>query len=252
MGFVFKEGRDLVGFEITLFNVPGSLSSATSVFKNHGINIVFIEMFPIGKGEGLLFVVGDFTGVDIDSNVIVEELKGFEEYIKDVNIAPSVGDIVYSSNIVIKDIGGVRVILWSKDSMIGFVEGIRERLGEGGLHLLQHLGHGVGTKIYEYHIQRAGVSSAEDVINVLNAVISGHRWGKIIHSERDDNKLCIRIFRLWECEVLKGKVDKPASNFFKGVLTGLFSAFYGKEVIVREAKCIALNDPYCEYIIEAV
>jgi|Deesub1362A_J573_1020465.scaffolds.fasta_scaffold00012_123 hypothetical protein len=253
MGFVFKSGRNLVGFEITLYNVPGSLSTATGVFKQYNVNIVFIEMFSVAKEEGILFVVGDFTDVEVDPDMVYKDLKDLRDYIKDVNIAPTIGDIVYSSNIVVKDLGGVRAIIWSHANMSGFIEGVREKLGvEMGVNLLFHIGRDVGEKVYDYYIKKAGVSAVEDVVSGLNAVISGHKWGKIIDSMVDDKRVILRFSNLWECEVLHNKVSEPASNFFRGVLCGLFSRFYGREVVVREVKCVAVGDNYCEYVIEVV
>ena len=61
------------------------------------------------------------------------------------------------------------------------------------------------------------------------------------------DKIIIRHDKLWECEVQKGLVDKPASHLLRGVLAGFFKELLGKRVDVNETKCIALGDPYCQF-----
>ena len=59
-----------------------------------------------------------------------------------------------------------------------------------------------------------------------------------------------KTIRIWEnCEnssnVLFAATDEPSCYFTTGFLNGLFSAV--KNQRVREIKCIAAGDPYCEW-----
>ena len=62
-----------------------------------------------------------------------------------------------------------------------------------------------------------------------------------------DNKIIIRHNKLWECEIQKGLVDKPASYLLRGILTGFFESLLRKKVLVNETRCVAVGDPYCQF-----
>jgi predicted hydrocarbon binding protein len=52
--------------------------------------------------------------------------------------------------------------------------------------------------------------------------------------------------RMWEnCESFGLDTGQPSCNFTTGFLNGLFSV--AKKQRVREIKCIAAGDPYCEW-----
>ncbi len=87
---------------------------------------------------------------------------------------------------------------------------------------------------------------------LLEAITRGAGWTELIGYEEADDKIIIRLERLWECEIQKSIVDKPASNFVRGLLAGFFKKLLGKEVVVKETKCIALGDPYCQFEINIV
>jgi predicted hydrocarbon binding protein len=64
---------------------------------------------------------------------------------------------------------------------------------------------------------------------------------------RSDKEFWITVDRLWECESLKGKIDKPAGNLFRGMLTGIFRGFFNRDVVVKETECIAIGDDHCKF-----
>ena len=60
----------------------------------------------------------------------------------------------------------------------------------------------------------------------------------------------IRLYGNFECTPFKGKRDRPMSHLIRGGLAGVFREAYGREFMVREVKCIAKGDEYCEFVIE--
>jgi predicted hydrocarbon binding protein len=51
----------------------------------------------------------------------------------------------------------------------------------------------------------------------------------------------------FECEGQQS--DKPNSQFIRGHIAGLFSNMLNEDLDCRETKCMALGDPYCEFVI---
>ena len=253
MVFLFKKGRELVGFDIVLPNIPGTLRYICSITEKYGLNIVYIEECGISRESGRFFIVIDFTDKDIAPETLLTEFRKAKKYVYSADFSSSLNDIIYPKSFCSKDIGGVRAILLAVAGMKGIIIGIREHLGEeGGNTLLYHLGYGDGVESYKVYAMSMGIENVTDAISLLAALSKGTGWADIIGYEATDNKITIRLEKLWECEIQKDTVDKPASNYMRGLLAGYFKSLLKKEVIVKETKCIALGDPYCQFEINII
>ena len=248
MVYLFKKGRNLVGFEIVLRNVPGAMSYTFSLTKNYGLNGVYIEECGISEESGRFFIAVDFTDKDIDPEALLAEFRGAKDYIVNADISPSLGDIIFPLKFCAKDIGGMRAILLGSGNMRGIILGIKESLGEdGGNTFLYHLGYGVGGELYKMYAEPMKIKDIRKGILLLEALARGAGWADIIGYELTGNKMIIRFDRLWECEIQKGRADKPASNYVRGILTGFFKALSDRDLVIKESKCIAVGDPYCQF-----
>ncbi len=253
MVFLFKGGRELVGFEMVLPNIPGVLRNVCSIIEKYGLNIVYIEGCELSGEAGDFFIAVDFTDTDVTPETLLKEFRKNKEYITSADISPSFSDIIFPSKFCAKDIGGMRAILSSMATMRGIVMGVREHLGvESGNALLYHIGYGIGEEFYKIYAEPRGIKDLNEVFLLIEALTKGSKWGDFIGYERADDKIILKFERLWECEIQKGIVDKPASNFMRGILAGAFETILGKEVIVKETKCIAVGDPYCQFEISII
>jgi predicted hydrocarbon binding protein/KaiC/GvpD/RAD55 family RecA-like ATPase len=130
----------------------------------------------------------------------------------------------------------------------------RPRLGnEISLHVLGHimvlpamasdryrmamrLGGAIGGKRVGEHLMDAGVSEDEAVKRILN-FLEYCKVGKVTMGE---------TLRMKEnCESFMVKAEEPSCHFTTGFLNGFFSAV--KNQHVKETKCIAMGDSYCEW-----
>ena len=75
---------------------------------------------------------------------------------------------------------------------------------------------------------------------------------RILECDEENLRFVIRLHRNFECAPFKGKRDRPTSHLIRGALAGVFKEAYGREFKVREVKCIAKGDEYCEFVIEPV
>ena len=58
------------------------------------------------------------------------------------------------------------------------------------------------------------------------------------------------VYDSFECELFRGS-DRPRSNLVRGMIAGWATELFKRKVSVKEVKCIAKDDPYCEFVIEA-
>jgi len=93
----------------------------------------------------------------------------------------------------------------------------------------------VGTEVGQ-HLMEAGVTGDEAIRRVID-FMQYCNVGKITLRE---------TIRMREsCETFGFEIGEPSCYFATGFLNGLFSAVKGQHV--REVKCIAAGDPYCEW-----
>ena len=253
MVYLFKEDMDLVGFEVVLPNRPGALEFALSLVKKHDLNIIHIENCTFNKKICRFFMAIDFTDKEVSPEDLLRDFKESKDYIVDAVISPNLKDIIFPSKFCVKDLGGMRAILLGLGNMKGIILGIKKEFGvESGNSFLYHLGYDVGEETYEVYAVPREMKSFSDGIMLLKALVRGAGWADIIEYEETDDKIIISFEDLWECEIQKGLVDKPASHYIRGFLAGFFSNLLEKKVIVNETKCIAVEDPYCQFEINII
>ena len=92
------------------------------------------------------------------------------------------------------------------------------------------------------HLMEAGIKEDEAVKRVLN-LLENCKVGKVAMGETIKIKENFEIF-IWTIFV-PTKSQEPLCFFTTGFLNGFFSTV--KNLHVKEIKCIAMGDPYCEW-----
>ena len=245
-------GEEEVGFELVLADMPGALSRISCIPEEHNLNIRYIETCFRSNREYDLFMAIDFSESEVSPEEILEEFRE-NEYVLDATIAPRFKNIIYPSKFCIKDLGGVRGILCGVATMKGIIRGVKEEMGEEvGNTFLYHMGYDIGREVYRIYAEPLDIREFGDGVKVLKALGRGAGWTEIKEYWMEGSKITIRTERLWECEMQKELVDKPASHFVRGLFAGFFKEFLGKDLKIEETKCIALGDPYCQFEINII
>lgn len=170
---------------------------------------------PIGELKGYLEAI-DSSIVDKVHDRLMEQLMGFLVHGKPLAERPTVGSgILYEE---MHHVTGVPAL---------FSERYRMALRMGGAKAGKEVGE---------HLMEAGVIGNEAIKRVIN-FMEYCKVGKIDLGET------IKIKE--NCETFGLETGEPSCFFTTGFLNGLFSAV--KNQHVREIKCIAAGDPFCEW-----
>jgi len=173
---------------------------------------------PIGELKGYLEAI-DSTVVAKVHDRLMEQLIGFLVHGKPLPERPTAGNRIFYEEM--HHVTGVPSL---------FSERYRVALRMGGAKAGKEVGE---------HLMEAGVTGDEAIKRVID-FMAYCKVGKINSGE---------TIRMWEnCESFGLKTGQPSCNFTTGFLNGLFSAV--KNQRVREIKCIAAGDPYCEWEIK--
>ena len=248
---VSDRSRRLYGFEIIAYDRPGVAARISEIFARYNVNIVkIVNSLSDDEGKVLVYVVGDFSKARVTPDKLMNQLvRENKDYVLEVYKAPRLGSIIYSDKIFPLKIGDYRVVSWGPANLRGFLIDLKKTLGdEVACTILFHLGEAVGRATYESYISPID-SNLEIAVDVIRGLMIAYGWGKILEYEINEyiRRMVISVDRLWECELMEGKVDKPASVYFKGFLSGFFSKHFNRRVIVREIECVAKGDKQCTF-----
>jgi len=202
------------------------------------------------KRGGIIFLV-DFTDSDAMPQSVAEELKSLE-FVEDVTIIEPIVDGFLIDDATFPIMLGRRRALILDDGMLrGIFISFRERLGSGGEAMLYHLGLEAGRSRGRHAAmlaQRVGIKSLDKGLETVAKALKALGYGIIEFIELQENppRARVRIYNSIECELGRG-AGHPFSQYIRGLITGIASEFFKREMTAREVKCIAMGDPYCEF-----
>jgi len=236
--FRVYENSDCVGFENIgvpiASHIPPMLSGALQAIEGYRREWNAIETKCLGRGDPYCefkVVPGNIPGskpsLEMESSLItriherlMEHLMGFLLEGKPLINRPKLGSDVH-----------LHVVVHG----MGFLNLAGERY-----RMAQRMGAARSARIIGERLLKAGLSENE-VINRVLDFMNYCKVGKVTLGET------VRIIE--NCETLRTTLykhrEEPSCFFTTGFLNGLFSAVKNKHV--REVKCVAAGDPYCEW-----
>jgi len=239
--FRVYENSDCWGFEkvgaITASHLPPAMAGISKAFEREGRDWNAVETKCIGLGDPyceIKLVPGEIDelrfSLEKDNSVLERIHKGLMDRL--------MGFLLHKKPLIERPRLGSDVHLHVAMHAMGFphVAGGRYRMAQrmGGAKSGKEVGEG---------LMEAGLSEDEAIKRVIN-FMNYCKVGKVAMGET------IRIRE--NCEGWRTKlfstIEEPCCFFTTGFLNGLFSAV--KNQHVREIKCIAAGDPYCEWEIK--
>ena len=194
--------------------------------------------------------------------LLAADLKGgkraAERIVKAIKDVPGVEEVEYAPPLF----DGVALDMWSYpptfsgDRVIFMRKGLYEsmlkegwkRLGGSFAALLYyayfHAGQDIYTKFYSKYKQESGgsIKLAEELFRLFG-------YGILKFTKLTDTEALVKVYDSFECSIFKG-AEEPRGAIVRGLLAGWAAGYWGAsydEILVKEEKCIAKGDPYCQY-----
>ena len=250
----FEKDREIYLFLITHENKPGVLAKETKLLADSNVNIVNIVVSSptLEAREVTTTLLLDFSNSERSPKDIAEGLTSLEE-VKSVDfVEPQLPMVIFDTYHFPLTLAGERAIVWGESWLKGLLEGIKRAFGEVGETVLYHTGYETGKKVAESYKDNFEVNLRLSLGKLLALITQSMGWGvlRAVVWDVDERVFILRVRDLWECK-LAGKSDKPNSQFYRGVLAGVFTSIFGREMVALETKCIAKGDEYCEFLIKS-
>jgi len=192
-----------------------------------------------------------------DSNTAPEEaleiVRKHEFILEAQLIKPRANCLIFDDYFFPLVVADERAVIFRKKVYGALFAGVREKFGSAGEAMLYYQGFNVGYALCASHMSMNCAEDTECLIETAKAFSRTLGWAIIDHYKIDlkRGKGKLRVYQNFECEIGKGS-KKAYSHFYRGVIAGWFHKFFGKPVDVKETKCIAKGDAYCEFLIRTI
>jgi len=251
---IYVPGRRVLQLVINYKNTSDALAKIVSKIAEHNINILsgFIIAEP-SKDVGVLTFFLDFTDSNLDSKEVVEELKALDIVLDARVIVRKFGEIAVDGTTYTTIFLGERVVMLSVDGIGAMFDWLDQTFQTGGHAILYQMGEQAGrTNIKE--LRETYGLRGRDLIEAFLALRTAAGWFdyEIVEYDEEALKFVIRLHGNFECTPFVNKRDRPMGHLMRGLLAGAFGESYGREFSIREVKCIAKGDDYCEFVITSV
>jgi len=250
--FMFYQGRKLYGLVLRGYSRPGALEQTTDILTRHGIDITYLSLRPMRRGErGSIVLFLDFTEADVEPEELAEELETLEFVEEAEVIRPRFEGLIADETSFPIMLGPHRAIILSEPTLRGFLIKFREHLGSGGEAMLYHIGREVGAergKHINMEAEKMGVKRLRDRFAMGEILFKSLGYGipQIMEFSEDPPRFKMRVHHCIECE-LGQSAGRPFSHYVRGVIAGYASEIFNRDMQARETRCIAMGDPYCEF-----
>ncbi len=155
-------------------------------------------------------------------------------------------------------LGDVPMIITDREFIALIQKVAEEVLGEGGAATIMYrAGYISAYSFSEAHAKLFGISGFDILRKYLELASVRGWWSKHEIVELSEEPLRV-VVRFWHTVAEEwGNVGRPVCHMWRGGLAGILryvaeSMDKKVEIRVRETACVAMGDPYCEMVAEAM
>ncbi len=251
---VFDENHKIYGIALELKVEKGNLRKMAELSESLGIVTRYIQVSMEETGKPTVNAIAflDFSRAKATPEEALEILTNSYDFVKNAKIIKPQGKgIIFDDYFFPLIAAGERAVIFRKKVYKALFNGVREKFGSAGEAMLYYQGFSIGAEIFDQYVKIAKSRTVEDLVEVARAINMTLGWGVVddVNVDLEKGHAKLRIYRSFECELSRDQRN-PQSHFYRGAVAGVFARFFGKDVEVKEIKCIAMGDPYCEFEIK--
>lgn len=253
--FMYMPNRKVYCFVIRSKNMANTLHEMTELVEKTGAVILYgLHWKPyIDADDTGTSAFIDFTDASVQPEEVAERIRKLD-YVDSVKVIPpnEKGFVADNCSFPLR-VDGDRAIVLRESLYKSFLVDIRERFGTGGSVFLYYVGYDLGLKAISSHMKFTHSFDTETLIHTAKTFTACMGWaiGEVPVLDMQKKTAVVRLYKSFECELAKNQSgDKPFSQFFRGVIAGVFTKIFDKPITIEETKCIAKGDAYCEFHIQ--
>jgi len=167
-----------------------------------------------------------------------KEIKMAQEILKETRFDKKKGGLFYKE---------VRYLLIRPEVLITFQKEIEKELGEKASQILFESGFQGGSLSSKRYCEVFKFSDKE-IVRFMLEMGAQIGWGRFELERFDSIKkyLSVKVYHSPFAEAY-GVSEKPVCHFIRGVMGGLGSVVFSKEIQSQELYCLAKGDQFCQF-----
>lgn len=223
----------------------GVLADLSKLLAVRGLTILEGHIHVPNPSFGYLTLLTEATDSGTDADLIRQMLKG-SMFLQSLTVIESKGGMIIDSvNFPLIGAQDKRSVLMSAESVRDLFDLAKAKWGKDAEDLVYRLGVGYGTGVWTEISSALGrdKESLQEYLEFYSAI--GMARATVERFKSNVPSAEISVERLFECEGITSK--DPKSIFFRGVLSGSISSFFGKEMVAKETTCISTGSKKCRF-----
>lgn len=248
MRYHFNPRKKTCVGSVTLNNVPGALAQVANTLASRKVNLVSSESAN-SKGSDTS-VWGFFAEIE-DPSVEVSQLKSLVAGLPNVvgvEISEGIDGIVVDKyHYPLYFNSGEKAMVISRRNLVDMFSRVKKIFGSGAEVIIYEMGAATGEDDAKELARGLGKDILARNMTEMVFLYAAQGWGmpELVDLTLEPLTTILRIHDNFECAYVRS--GAPNSQYIRGHLVGLAGGVLGKKVMIRETKCMAMGDKYCEF-----
>jgi predicted hydrocarbon binding protein len=251
----FKPDGKLAQFMIEMGNVVGAMQEQAQTVAKHGVRILSgFHDAPTVAERGTWSFFADFTGANIEPEVLATELRSLRSVLK-VRCQSTADGLIVDNMHFPRVLGTERAIIVRSAVLASMIDRINSIFGSESksAHVVLHqVGEAGGLAEFEFAKAVTGADfikkNVSRTFNLYTALGYGITNLTAIDFERKAAEMHVRDS--FECKRSSDPSGAPQSHFIRGLIAGWFSQLFETKMDVIETQCVAKGNPACVFQVQ--
>ena len=223
----------------------GVLADLSKLLAVRGMTILEGHIHVANPSYGYVTLLAEASDPATDADLLRQVLKG-SMFLQSLTVIESKGGLIIDSvNFPLIGAMDKRAVLMPAETMKDLFNLAEVKWGNEAEDLVYRLGveygNGIWTEISG--ALKKDKESLQEFLEFYSAI--GMARATVERFKLNVPSVQVSVEKLFECEGVAAKT--PRSIFFRGVLSGSGSSFFGREMVAKETDCIATGDKKCKF-----
>ena len=246
--------KHLCGIIIDGKEILNIMHKILNVLRQSNIDIKFLTCL-VNNDSSLVIMVCDATNTNINIGKVSKIIKSLGKNLNVEIVRPRLPGLLAFPKLNLLMYSGERAVIYSSEQLYSVIVSAVEKFGIQGKAMMWHVWSQVGRYAYRFHkkLRRANNKLALEDQLLFGTSLGWWKKAEIVDYKDSSKTLKIRLWDNWECWEAKRvykKTSLPQSHIVRGYLSGMVSEHFNVEMSASETRCIAMGDPYCEFILK--
>ena len=242
---LLRSKSNLIGLSFETLDNSEIFANMLEVLSKYNVRLVSCSFSSVSGKRVINGVLAcEISRSRVNASELIREIKSIKGVLG-ISYETTKSDIIFDLSHFPLLVSGTRAVIFLKRFYKTLLVDMRKELSSAGKFFVFKVGELLGSEIYRM-AQENGCKSKEEFLGFLQRFFKSIGLGILIYLNVENGFVkSVRVNDSFECELVRS--NKPYGQFVRGILMGALSRIYRRKVEVKEIKCKAKGDSYCEF-----